>query len=1227
MLLLHNSSRAASALPRRTLPLHTIASSARSTSSPRASFTPANAPHRRLYSSASASNIPPTVAASSTPPRTLAVLGGGISGLSSAYRLSQRLSPSHYRILVLEQSQRLGGWIESHRTPLPSSSAASHPDAPSPVLIEKGPRSIRPTGPTGMVMLELIKSLDLLHRVLKVPKSAPSAQNRFLYYPDRLAKLPSSIPSLVSALARLPFLRAAVPRALLEYRVPSRFARPKSESEAEKDRLRRREALDDESVDSFVSRRFGPGIAANLVSAVIHGIYAGDSRKLSVRSVMPFLWESERTHGSVLKSLFLSPKSNRRYHSLPDDEVASKAAREAEAKRTEERLGKDVTDSFKGTSVYSFPNGLQEIVDALEQRLEAAANVEIRKGTAVSSVVVGEDGKAVVQTADGDHIEADRIISSLPSSQLARVLPVDELSGLDYNPSANVGVVNLVISPAAQGEASSSKPLLPVEGFGYLIPRTTPNNEDGILGVVFDSDSLPTQDLRDPLGPPDAAELAQRPVKLTVMMGGAHWSHLDAASLPSEAEMRERAVRAVSKHLSIPASLLQDPARTKILPTMQRDCIPQYLVGHPVRMAALHRMLANHSTLADKLSLVGASYTGVSLNDCVAYAAETMDRIIDAELCGGSDRAGKVVTGLENFVGASPEPLGKSAQSIQHGVAEAPALSGAVQQMARSAQQSWQQRSPAGAMKPARGLHTSAVRRDRAPRVSPLVSATAETKRKQPRPLGEVLVESIRSSGPMPISTYMRTCLLDPIQGYYSSANAEPTSADGVAREVLGSRGDFITSPEISQVFGELVAVFYIARWQVCGEPKRTRLVELGPGKGTLLADMLRTFAVFPQFLDTLETIHLVETSEGLMKLQLEAIRTTLARAGKKLVPADQATVSRDEIRIEWFNDINDVPLQPELFTILTAHEFFDALPTHVFEKTVNGFREVMVGVKRTQGQKGITVLKPSDLVKPGSKLGQQEEEAKKDDGEGELQLMLSPGPTPWSRLLVENNPRFATLQPGQRVEVSPESWSIARRLGEIVAGRAASTAPSSSLFGSSPSSSSVAEQQKEDEEREISRLSPASEGGISLIIDYGGDQAFGTSLRAFRNHEIVDIFHQPGKSDLTVNVDFVHLKSAVASTDAGFLGPLEQAHFLVAMGLQQRVERLRSAAKDEMRKKELEGAANRLVDLSGMGKQYKVLAVMAERSGGVEEVEQEGGKVVKKLKAQPHTKLYPFEM
>lgn len=350
--------------------------------------------------------------------------------------------------------------------------------------------------------------------------------------------------------------------------------------------------------------------------------------------------------------------------------------------------------------------------------------------------------------------------------------------------------------------------------------------------------------------------------------------------------------------------------------------------------------------------------------------------------------------------------------------------------------------------------------------------------------LAQILSDSIKSSGPLSVSTFMRTCLLDPTLGYYGSANSPTSESDSSSssRQVLGARGDFITSPEISQVFGELLAVFFIAKWQSSELCKKTRLIELGPGRGTLLADMLRTFSRFDAFFQTIKEIHLVETSPGLMALQHDAIHDSLAKIGKKIVGADKDILENDEIRVEWFPLIDGVPIQTDTWSMVVAHEFFDALPTHIFERTVEGFREVLVDIERPNQRKGgITVLKPRDIElarAPKSSIASFQEPPK-------FRYVLSSTATPWSTLLAARNPRFQVLQPGQRVEISPESWAAARRVAELVVGRAAK---------------GVEGQEVKDEEakkaKEVERLKEPSMGGAGLIIDYGDEKAFGGSFR-----------------------------------------------------------------------------------------------------------------------------------
>lgn len=158
--------------------------------------------------------------------------------------------------------------------------------------------------------------------------------------------------------------------------VPSRFARDDAKHD------------DDESVDSFMTRRFGAPLAQNVLSAVLHGIYAGDSRTLSVRSVMPFLWDAERTHGSVLRALLLPKALNARYRPPKVARVQQQIEEQDKAwlAEIEHNLGQDFVETMKKTSVYSFPGGVAEIVQEIQGELERAPNVQLWIGTSVAAL-------------------------------------------------------------------------------------------------------------------------------------------------------------------------------------------------------------------------------------------------------------------------------------------------------------------------------------------------------------------------------------------------------------------------------------------------------------------------------------------------------------------------------------------------------------------------------------------------------------------------------------------------------------------------------------------------------------------------------------------------------------------------------------------------------------------------------------------------------------------------
>ncbi|HEU0060656.1 MAG TPA: SAM-dependent methyltransferase [Hyphomicrobiaceae bacterium] len=156
-----------------------------------------------------------------------------------------------------------------------------------------------------------------------------------------------------------------------------------------------------------------------------------------------------------------------------------------------------------------------------------------------------------------------------------------------------------------------------------------------------------------------------------------------------------------------------------------------------------------------------------------------------------------------------------------------------------------------------------------------------------------VLRERIRQQGPLRLDAYMATCLTDPVHGYWN----KPRS--------IGADGDFITAPEISQVFGELLGLWAATTWQGMGHPARVRLIELGPGRGTLMRDALRAAAIVAPFRAAL-SVHLIEKSPALRHQQ----QAMLASAGA-------ATLS-------WHEDLAEVPAGP---AIVIANEFLDALP------------------------------------------------------------------------------------------------------------------------------------------------------------------------------------------------------------------------------------------------------------------------------------------------------------
>ncbi|KAK0192734.1 hypothetical protein F5146DRAFT_517095 [Armillaria mellea] len=461
----------------------------------------------------------------------IAVIGGGLTGLSSAFHLSRRFPNAS--ITLFEKHHCLGGWVRSERVDVGPSQQ---------MVLEAGPRTIRPSAKS---ILELVHLLGLRDSLITVPSTAAAAQKKFLCTPEngRIQPLPASISSLVMSPFRSILLSAVL-------REPLRQAN-------------RAPGSMDESVDNFMTRRFGKDFARTFGSALVHGIYAADSRKLSVRAAFPLLWEAEeRGWGSVTLGLL---------RSMQEEDV------------THYDMG-HIPSNMNNVSVFSFRNGISTLTDALKNFLMDQRNVQILSDTPVTSLDVNETEILI----NKGMLKPSHVVSTIPLPTLQTLLP--SLPHLTANPSSSVTLINLVF-PVPPNTFHPP-------GFGYLIPRPQADyspSTPGILGVIFDSCSLSSQ---------DTPTTNNSFTKITVMLGGPHPLTEDHTKIPV-------VIFQLEKHFG---TKLPTPVITR---TYHHDkCIPTLTPGHLDRMAELKDVLKS-GVWRGRLEVIGAGVGGVSVADCV----------------------------------------------------------------------------------------------------------------------------------------------------------------------------------------------------------------------------------------------------------------------------------------------------------------------------------------------------------------------------------------------------------------------------------------------------------------------------------------------------------------------------------------------------------------------------------------------------------------------------------
>ncbi|KAK6464371.1 S-adenosyl-L-methionine-dependent methyltransferase [Scheffersomyces coipomensis] len=404
--------------------------------------------------------------------------------------------------------------------------------------------------------------------------------------------------------------------------------------------------------------------------------------------------------------------------------------------------------------------------------------------------------------------------------------------------------------------------------------------------------------------------------------------------------------------------------------------------------------------------------------------------------------------------------------------------------------------------------------------------------------LTDLFVQTIQTTGPITLSAYIRQCLTHPDFGYYTTRNP------------LDSRsGDFITSPEISFMFGEMIGIWLFTVWQQQNYPTSIKFIEFGPGRGTLMHDVLKSFNLFATKVNKPVNIeiNLIEASKILRQEQWKLLCEEEVEF-KTTEEGFNTSTSKWGNQIKWLDTEKDIINDENIANYIIAHEFFDALPVKSFQKTEHGWRELMVehssSVNNTQ---------------PKLPSNSNEEEINIENKElldTEFHLTLSQKETP-SSIIPSLSSRYKDLPIDTRIEICTEAELYLMKM--------------------------------------IQLLNNTKNLGTALIIDYGVVNTIPeASLRGIYKHKFVSPFIKPGEVDLSIDVDFTNLTNLSSKFCSSF-GPIDQGDWLHNLGIGHRVDQLiKKNTHDEEKQDKIYNSYRRLTDKNdkSLGS-YKFLSLL----------------------------------
>ncbi|KAI5968656.1 HEM14 [Candida margitis] len=515
----------------------------------------------------------------------VAVLGAGISGLTFTYFLS-RLRPD-ISFQIFEKSIRPGGWMNSPHLYVS--------DTKESILLEKGPRTLRGVKNGSLFMIDILRNLNLQDQVEVIHKSSKANRKYITDAQGEIVQVPNSFATAVDFFKRVKVVDGKLIKGLLK----EPFVKPLAE---------------DETVEQFFKRRLGStSLTDNVASAIIHGVYAGDIGKLSIKSVMPFLKDVESQSGSIVKHIL---KSLTRKNTKKEEKDVSEFS--SELQLYEKLISPQANllalqNNLKAFPMIKFRDGMETLPKNLANYLVNNTNTKIHYGTPVQQC----DPK----TGKVNEQQFDHIRSTINTHALAQALPLNnplipELKAVQY---VTVFLTNVY----------TKKPiLLPKDksGFGFLRPRhrNIDSNPQALLGTIYDSD---VENHAESLFS-EARATPGEYNKITIMMGGHYYSNWNIPSNKLNLKivkdvLQEKLNVNLSKYRVKVVEESQDLKVDSIEPndiiisySLHQDCIPQYNLGYQELKSKVLDILEKEHY---KLSFGGTVFAeGVGVPDCVS---------------------------------------------------------------------------------------------------------------------------------------------------------------------------------------------------------------------------------------------------------------------------------------------------------------------------------------------------------------------------------------------------------------------------------------------------------------------------------------------------------------------------------------------------------------------------------------------------------------------------------